>query len=132
MFFENFVFPRKRFENVFKINEKVPQKLTFEILTSSGESNILGGIFFAKPKIFLKRFRGESFLQNSVKTHQKMLLLRNWQFSSKIPGGRIFFSICRNDRACESPSIVLMLNILCLYIFYFKIHLNGFYYSNLR
>ena len=87
------MFKQKRFEKVFKINEKVPQKWTFESLTSGDETKILEGRFFTKTKRFLKRFWVESFLQKSVKKQQKIMVLINLQFFAKIQGGRIFFSI---------------------------------------
>ena len=88
---------QKRFEKVFKINEKVPKKWTFESLTSGDETKILGGPFFTKLKIFLKRFRGERDLHKSAKKQQKMLVLSNDHFLKKIQAGSIFFHISLSD-----------------------------------
>ena len=85
------MFKQKRFEKVFKINEKVQKKRTFKSLTSGDETKILEGRFFRKTKRFLKRFWVESFLQKSVKKQQKIMVLINLQFFAKIQGGRFFF-----------------------------------------
>ena len=65
---------------------------TFQSLTSPNKTKILGGPFFTKRKIFLKRFRGERDLHKSAKKQQKMLVLSNDHYLKKIAAGR-FFSI---------------------------------------